>query len=105
MIVACFARNDGKASNLSAVVGVLMVLVSGAMYPMPDAPIATVAGRTIQLYDVLPPAHAAEAMRQVLVFGEGPVAIAYELAAMTILSVLFLVVGVFLYQRLQMRRI
>lgn len=104
LIVACFARSDGEASNLSAVVGVLMALVSGAMYPMPDAPIATVAGRTIQLYDILPPAHAAEALRQVLVFGEGPAAIAYELAAMTILSVLFLMVGVFLYQRLQMRR-
>jgi ABC-2 type transport system permease protein len=105
LLVACFARNDGEASNLSAVVGVLMALVSGAMYPMPDAPIATVAGRTIQLYDILPPAHAAEAMRRVLVFGEGPAEVAYELAAMMILSVLFLIVGVFLYQRLRMRRV
>ena len=104
LIVACFARNDGEASNLSAVVGVLMVLISGAMYPMPDAPIATIAGRTIQLYDLLPPAHAAEALRRVLVLGDGAGAIAYELITMTILSVLLLVIGIFLYQRLRMRK-
>jgi len=104
LIVACFARNDGEASNLSAVVGVLMVLISGAMYPMPDAPIATIAGRTIQLYDLLPPAHAAEAMRRVLVLGDGAGAVAYEIAAMTVLSVALLAIGVFLYQRLQMQK-
>ncbi len=104
LIVACFARNDGEASNLSAVVGVLMVLISGAMYPMPDAPIATIAGRTIQLYDLLPPAHAGEALRRVLVLGDGAGAIAYELTTMTILSVLLLVIGIFLYQRLRMRK-
>ena len=44
-------------------------------------------------------------IKRVLVFGEGPAEVAYELAAMTILSVLVLMVGVFLYQRLQMRRV
>jgi ABC-2 type transport system permease protein len=105
LIVACFARNDGEAANLAGVVLVVMTLVSGAMYPMPDAPIATVAGRTIQIYDILPPAHAGEAMRRVLVLGDGPGAIAYELAAMTILAMVFLAAGVSLYQRLQLRKV
>ena len=59
LLTACFARNDGEAANLSAVVGVMMVILSGAMYPMPKATIGSVAGRTIQAYDLLPPAHAA----------------------------------------------
>jgi ABC-2 type transport system permease protein len=105
LIVACFARNDGEASNLSSVVGVLMVLISGAMYPMPDAPLATIAGRTIQLYDVLPPAHAAEAMRRILIFGDGAGAVIYEITAMTVLSAVLLALGVCLYQRLQIRKI
>jgi ABC-2 type transport system permease protein len=105
LITACFARNDGEAANLGGVVMVVMVLMSGAIYPMPDAPISTVAGHTIQLYDILPPTHASEAMRRVLVLGEGAGAIVYELAAMVVLSVLFLAVGVFLYQRLQMRKV
>ncbi|MCP4540229.1 MAG: ABC transporter permease [Chloroflexi bacterium] len=102
LIVACFARNDGEAANLGAVVGVMMALLSDAMYPMPEAPIATIAGRTIELYDALPPTHAGEAMRRVLVFGEGPGAIVYELAMMATLAALFLTAGVILYRRVQM---
>ncbi len=105
LVTACFARTDSEAANLSAVVGVLMVLLSGAMYPLPDAPLFTVAGRTIQVYDLVPPAHAGEALRRALVLGDGVGAIAYELVALTVLSLLFLGVGVLLYQRLRLRRV
>jgi ABC-2 type transport system permease protein len=103
LITACFARNDGEAANLGAGVGVLMVLVSGAMFPMPAAPLFTLGGRTIQIYDFIPPTHAAEAMRRVLVLGEGIGSIWYQLTALTVLSAILLAVGVWLYQRLQMR--
>ncbi len=102
LIVACFARNDGEAANLSAVVGVVMVILSGAMYPMPAAPLFTLGERTIQLYDLLPPAHAGEALRQVLIFGEGLDAIGFEITALTVVSAGFLMAGVMLYQRLQL---
>lgn len=104
LAVACFAHNDGEAANLGGTLGVLMVLLSGAMYPMPDAPIATIAGRTIQIYDVLPPAHAAEAMRRVLVSGDGCGAIGYELVMLTFLALIMLALGTLLYQRLQLRQ-
>jgi len=104
LMVACFARNDGEAANLGAGVLVPVVFISDALYPMPDVPLFTVAGRTIQVYDLSPATHAAEAMRQVLVLGEGPGAIVYELAALTLLSTLFLAVGVALYRRLRLRR-
>lgn len=103
LITACFARNDGEAANLGAGVGVLMVLVSGAMFPMPPAPLFTLGDRVIQVYDLLPPTHAAEAMRRVLVLGEGIGSIGYQLIALTVLSVILLGVGVWLYQRLQMK--
>jgi ABC-2 type transport system permease protein len=104
LVVACFARNDGEAANLASGVMVPMVFLSGALYPMPEAPIATVAGRTIQIYDLLPATHASEAMRRVMVFGDGPGEIAYELVALALLSLVILALGVMLYDRLQMRR-
>ena len=104
LIVACFARNDGEAANLGAGVLVPVVFLSDALYPMPEVPLITVAGRTIQVYDISPATHAAEAIRRVLVLGEGPGAIAYELAALTLLSALFLATGVVLYRRLQMSK-
>lgn len=104
LITACFARNDSEAANLGATVGVLMVLLSGTMYPMPEATLITLGGRAIQLYDLLPPTHAAEAMRQILIKGKGLEAIGYELAALSVLSGLFLAIGAGLYQRLQLRK-
>lgn len=104
LITACFARNDGEAANLSATIGVLMVLVSGAMYPMPELSIITVAGRTVQLYDLFPTAHAAEAMRRVLILGDGLPSLGYEFGALAVLSPIILAVGVGLYQRLQLRK-
>ena len=83
----------------------MMVLVSGAMYPMPDIPLVTVAGRTFQIYDLLPPTHAAEALRRVLILGDSWKEIGYELAALSILSAAILAVGVALYQQLQLKTV
>ncbi|MBI5565101.1 MAG: ABC transporter permease [Chloroflexi bacterium] len=103
LIVACFAHTDSEAASLGAGVGVMLALVSGAMGPMPPAPLMTIGARTIQLYDFLPTAQATEALRHVLVLGEGFDAILYQLITMTVLSLMLLTLGVLLYQRLQLR--
>ena len=102
LITACFARNDGEAVNLATGVLVPMAFLSGAIFPMPPIPLATVAGQVIQAYDILPSAHAAEAMRRVLVFGEGIATIAYPLAALGVISAIYFLSGVFLFQKLRM---
>lgn len=102
LLTACLARNDSEAANLSSIVGVLMVIVSGVMYPMPSLPIATIAGRTIQVYDLLPMSHAAAALQRVLIFGDGVQAIGYELVGLCLLATLNLAVGVGLYQKLKL---
>jgi ABC-2 type transport system permease protein len=105
LVVACFARNDGDATNLASVALVPMVFLSGALFPMPAVPLFTIGGQTVELYDLLPATHAAEAMRQVLIFGAGVGEIAYELGMMTLLSVALFAMGVVLYQRLRMGRV
>ncbi len=103
LVVACFSRNDGDATNLASAVLVPLAFLSGAVFPMPELPLFSVASRTIQVYDLLPTAHAAEAMRRVLIFGEGLTAVAYELVMMAALAGIFLTVGVMLYRQLRMR--
>jgi ABC-2 type transport system permease protein len=103
LLVACFARNDGDATNLASIALVPMVFLSGALFPMPSLSLFTVGGRTVELYDLLPATHASEAMRRVLIFGEGPGDIAYELIMMALLSAVLLGIGVVLYQRMRMR--
>lgn len=104
LLTSCFTRSDSEAANLGAVMGVLMALVSGAMYPMPKAPLFTVGSRVIQVYDFLPTAHAAEAMRRVLVLGDHAGDIQYELIMMGALAAIILVIGIVLFQRFQLRQ-
>jgi ABC-2 type transport system permease protein len=103
LIIACYSRTPGDATNLASVALVPLVFLSEVMYPMPDLPIATINNRTIQIYDLLPTTHAAEALRRVTIFGEGLTDIAFELAALTLMSMIFLAVGVALYQRRRLR--
>ncbi len=104
LITACFARSDGEAANIGASLMVPVVLMSGALYPMPAVPLFSIGDRVIELYDFVPAAPAAEALRRVLVNGDGLGAVSYELFMIALSSVLLFVLGVVLYQRLQLRR-
>lgn len=104
LMVACFARTDSEAANLGATVGVLQVLLTDAMYPVPSAPIAHIGGRAIEIYDLLPPTHAAEALRRVMIFGDGIQSITFELAALVLFAVSTLFAGIILYHKLQLQR-
>lgn len=104
LLTACFARSDSEAANLGAVLGVFMALTSGAIAPMPAAPLFQVGGRSIQVYDLLPTYHAAEALRRIMILGESLPGISYHLAMLALISALILTAGILLYQRLQMER-
>ena len=105
LITACFARNDGEVAGLSSAVVLPLVFLSGALFPMPPAPLATIGGVAVELVDFMPTTHAAEAMRRVMIYGDGPQAIGYELSGLVVLSGLYLASGIFLYRRLQLRRV
>jgi ABC-2 type transport system permease protein len=104
LIVAGFVHSDSEAANVGATVSVLSALLSGGMYPLPAAPLFQMGGRTVQVYDLLPTAHATEALRRVMIFGDGPVEIAYSLVALTVLAVILMACGVLVYQRLQLQQ-
>ncbi|MCP5096296.1 MAG: ABC transporter permease, partial [Chloroflexi bacterium] len=105
LITTAFSRSDGEAANLGASLGVLLVLISGAMFPLPEATLFVVNGRSFAFTDLIPAAHAAEALRRVLVFGDGVQAIAYELMMLTLLSILLLLIGMGLYQKRRMVKV
>lgn len=103
MVTACFARSDGEAASLGTAFMAPLVFLSGAIFPMPAVPIGKIAGRSINLYDLLPSTHASEALRRVMVFGDGAGSLIYELVMLTALTVVSLVLGVWLFQRLRLK--
>ena len=105
LLAACFARTEADAANLGTLLLMPLAFLSGAVFPMPALPLFTVAGRAIQLYDILPSTHAAEAMRRVLIFGDGPGQVAYSLAGLVVLSALYLALGVAVYHWRRLRAV
>jgi ABC-2 type transport system permease protein len=99
MATAGLTHSEGDATNLATGLLVPMVFLSGAIFPMPAAPLFSLAGQTISAYDLMPSTHAAEAMRRVLVYGDGPAQIAYSLAGLALTSSLYLALGAWLYQK------
>jgi len=98
-LVACFSRSEGAANGIGTVVMVVYVFLSGAVFPMPTTPLFYLGGHMVQLYDILPSMHAGEALRRVLIYGDGIPSIAYELTLLVIQSLLLLALGAWLYQR------
>lgn len=103
LLTACFARSDGEAASLGTGFMAPLVFLSGAVFPLPVVPLGVVAGRTINLYDILPSTHASEAMRRVLILGDGINALTYELGMLLVLTILSLVLGIGLFQRMRLK--
>jgi len=103
LIVACFSKTVSQAFVIANFpLGALMFL-SGAIFPIPKMVIFTIRGNEVGLFDILPPSHAVFALNKVLTLGSGLDEVAYEMTALFVLSVAYFVIGVWLFQRTQMR--
>jgi ABC-2 type transport system permease protein len=103
LLVACFVENDSQAINVGSVVTMIQVWFSGSFYQLPPTTVLTLAGHQIDLFDVFPATHGFLALQQVLSYGAGFNEIAFRLGATLILSLVYLSIGVVIFQRLQMK--
>jgi ABC-2 type transport system permease protein len=63
----------------------------------------TLAGHDFGVYDILPPTHAVVALNKVLTLGAVLDEVVYELTMLTILSILYFVIGAWLFKRYHLR--
>lgn len=103
LIVACFSENDSQAANVGSTVAMLQVFLSGSFYQLLPLTLFRVAGHQIDLFDVFPATHGFSALQQVLVYGADSSQVVFRCSSALILSLLHLGVGVWLFDRLQMR--
>ncbi len=103
LVVACFAKTVTQAFLAASFPMVLFMFFSGAIYPVPRVPLFSLAGRTIGLYDILPPTHAVIALNKVLTLGAGLGDVFYELMVLLILSIVYFAAGVWLFRRTHLR--
>jgi ABC-2 type transport system permease protein len=99
LIVACFARSLTQAFLIANFPLALFMFFSGAIYPIPRVNLFVIGGRGIALFDLLPPTHAVVALNKVFVLGAGLSDVAFELIALTVLSIVYFAAGVWLFRR------
>jgi ABC-2 type transport system permease protein len=99
MVVASVSRTMTRAFLISSVAMFLLVLFSGVIFPQPRVPLFSVAGRGVDLFDVLPTTHMGVALNKVLNLGAGVADVSYEIIWLTAISLLNFVVGGLFFAR------
>ncbi len=104
MITACFSKSDGEAANFAMIFLVPLVFFSGAMYPLPPMPLFTLFGKTVDFAELMPTTFATDAIRRIMIYGDGLTAVWPDLLWLVIDSLILFVLGVALFQRFRLNR-
>lgn len=103
MMVAAVARTVPRAFVIANFPLGLLMFFTGVILPMPRITWFTVSGHPVGPFEVLAPTHAVAALGKVFTMGEGLSGVAYELAALTLLSLAYIAAGVLALRRAQRR--
>ena len=102
LIVAAFSKTVSQAFVIANFPLGLFMFMSGVVYPMPRAPLFTLFGHAVAIYDILPTTHAVLALNKIFTLGLGFKDMFYELSMLTLLSVFYFALGVWVFQKRQM---
>ncbi|MBL6983241.1 MAG: ABC transporter permease [Anaerolineales bacterium] len=103
MIVASFSKTVSQAFVIANFPFGFFMFLSGAAFPVPMGTLFTIAGRDISIVDILPPTHAVAALNKVFTLGVGLDGVIYELCALSLLSVIYFAIGVWLFRRMHLK--
>ncbi len=103
MIVASFSKTASQAFVIANFPFGFFMFLSGAAFPVPMGSWFTIAGRSFNFADILPPTHAVAALNKVFTLGAGLSELGFELAALGVLSVFYFALGVWLFRKMHLR--
>jgi len=103
LLVASFSRNDSEAVNIGAVFTMVQVFMCGAFFAMPTLPLFNLMDHQFGVFDFLPATQAMQAMQMVLARGAGWDQVRFRFILMLVLSLIYFAVGVWVFQRAQMK--
>jgi ABC-2 type transport system permease protein len=103
LIVAALSRSELEAFLYGNFPLFLLMFFTGALFPIPKLVLVTIGGIGLGPADLLPPTHAVVALNKVLTHGDGLASVTGELTALMLLTALYFIVGVWLFQRRQLK--
>jgi ABC-2 type transport system permease protein len=103
ILVAAYMRTIFDLLTIGCFPFFILMFFSGGMFPLPPIRIFTLGTHAVSINEILPTTHAITAMEKILNAGVGLNELGYELVAMTILTILYAALGVWLFTRRHMR--
>jgi ABC-2 type transport system permease protein len=103
LIVACFSKTVSHAFVIANFPLGFLMFLSGAAFPLPRTNLFTLFGHGFALPDLLPPTHAVVALNKVFTLGASLGDVAFELSALTVLTLLYFGIGVWVFSKTQMK--
>lgn len=103
LLVACFSKTVSQAFVIANFPLGFLMFLTGAAFPLPRLTLFTLFGRDFALPDLLPPTHAVIALNKIFTLGAGLQGVAFELGALALLSTLYFGLGIWLFEKTQMR--
>ena len=103
ILVAAWLRTVFDLMTIGCFPFFVLMFFSGGMFPIPDVQLFSVAGHTVNINAILPTTHSVSALGKVLNFGAGMSDVAFELGAVAVLTLVYFMLGVWLFTRRHMR--
>jgi ABC-2 type transport system permease protein len=104
LIVACLSKTVSQAFVIANFPLGLLMFLTGAAFPLPRPTLFSLFGHAFSYADLLPPTHAVIALNKIFTLGAQPGEVLFEFSALLLLTALYFGVGVWLFQKTQMKR-
>jgi ABC-2 type transport system permease protein len=103
LITACFSRTVARAAIIVNFPLFLVLFFSGAVFPVGNPRLFTLAGRDYGIFDLLPQTHATNALNKVLSLGANLGDVTFELAALILLALSYFLIGIWLFRKMYLQ--
>jgi ABC-2 type transport system permease protein len=103
LIVAAYLRTIFDLMTIGCFPFFVLMFFSGGMFPLPPLRLFTVGERVININDILPTTHTINAMSKILSYDAGLRDVVFEIGAISLLTIVFFVLGVWVFTRRHMR--
>lgn len=101
-ILAGFSRNISDIMIIGNLPYFLLLLLSGAL-PLPRLSLFTLGGHTVAVNDIFPTTPAMTALKMVMDQGKGLAEVSFELTLMIVLTVIYFMLGIYLFNKKHMK--
>ncbi|RCX19725.1 ABC-2 type transport system permease protein [Fontibacillus phaseoli] len=99
LVVASFLRTVFDVLTVGCFPFFILMFFSGSMFPLPKLPLFSIQGHSLGITDILPLTHTVNAFNKVLNYGAGWNEIKFDLFMILILTLVYFLAGLGLYQR------